>query len=177
MGESAKQQLQKRDEMAYKLKILSDMELCLLVYSGRVHGKDFEGVWHALEEAPDYSWEFDDIAVLGPDADYSDVEYEVASRQSIRFVDAFRKSNLKRRKRCAFVCSNEMQVSMSKMFGAYVYSQGVPNIDVAAFTSMETALDWIESGTSSEREIDRSEVASVIAQMGARWCLKSLVAA
>ncbi|MFZ1988486.1 MAG: hypothetical protein WAW96_01825 [Alphaproteobacteria bacterium] len=163
--------------MAYKLKILSDMELCLLAYSGRVQGKDFDGVWQTLEDAPDYSWEFDDIAVLGPDADYSDVESDVAFRQSIRFVDAFRKTNLRREKRCAFVCSNEMQVTMSKMFGAYVYGQHVPDIEVAAFTSMETALDWVESGARSARKIDRAEVARVIIQMGARWCLKSAVAA
>jgi len=163
--------------MAYKLKILGDMELCLLVYSGRVQAKDFDGIRETLEHAPDYSWEFDDIAVLGPDADYSNVVHDVAFQQSIRFVEAFRKTNLKRGKHCAFVCSNDIQVAMSKMFGAYVYCQGVPNIEVGAFASMEAALDWIEKGTKPGRKIDRAEIARVITHMGAGWCLKTVVAA
>jgi len=168
---------EKWDEMAYKLKILSDMELCLLAYSGRVQAQDLDDVWRTAEAAPHYSPEFDDIALLAPDADYSDIDHDITLQQSIKFVDAYRKTNLKRPKRCAFVCSNEMQETMAKMFGAYVYSQGVPNIEVQSFTSLQLALDWVESGVRLTRKIDRAEVERVIVQMGAEWCLKSAVAA
>ena len=163
--------------MAYQLKIIGSMELCLLVYSGRVQATEFDAVWRVTEGTPEYSPEFDDIGLLAPDADYSDISHEVALRQSIRFVEAFRGKSLKRKKHCAFVCSNEMQITMAKMFGAYVYGQGVPNVAVEAFTSLEPALNWIADDAKSARRLDRSEIARLATQMGAGWCLKSAFAA
>ena len=157
--------------MAYKLKILSEMELCLLSYSGHVEPKDFEEVWERAGAAKDYSPAFDDIAILCPDADYSDIAYEVVLRQSIRFVELYQVSNLKREKRCAFVCSNEMQIAMATMFGAVVSSHGVRDFGFEAFTSLGPALQWIENGARSGRTLDRLKIDNVIHQLGAAWCL------
>ena len=162
--------------MPHKLKILGHIELSVLAYSGRVSATELDEVWQLLEVTPSYSPYFDDITLLAPDADYSDIAPEVALAQSQKFVEAFRAKALERPKRSAFVCSTNMHVAMSRMFGAFVYSQAIPNLDVRDFMSVEEAIAWVEPARQG-RKIDRAEIARVIDQMGADWCLKSSAAA
>jgi hypothetical protein len=163
--------------MAVKLKILPEVELCVLAYSGMVQQKDFEEVRRLVKAAPDYSPQFDDLVLLGPDADYSDVAHDKASEQARKFVEDFRAKQLERAKRCAFICSNDMQATMAKMFSAYVYSQSPPNVEVDVFMSLDPAIDWIETGVGPSLILDRPRIADLLRQMGQDWCLKRSVAA
>jgi hypothetical protein len=106
---------------------------------------------------------------------YSSVAHDAAAEQARKFVEEFRAKRLERVKRCAFICSNDMQATMSKMFGAYVYSQSAPNIEIASFMSLDKALDWIEMG--ERPKLDRPRIADALAQMGQSWCLGHSAAA
>jgi len=157
--------------MPHKLKIVQELELSLLVYFGTVSATELDEVWQLLDATPTYSPHFDDITLLAPDADYSDIAPEVAMAQSQKFVEAFRTNALKRPKRSAFLCSTNMHIAMARMFGAFVYSQAVPNLDVRDFTSLEEAIAWIESAKPG-RNIDRVGIERLLIHMGEEWCLK-----
>ena len=162
--------------MTHKLKVLLEDELSVLVYSRRIQASEFDEVRQELDAIPGFSPLFDDLTLLAPDADYSEIAPEVAMAQAVKFVEAFSAMPLKRPKRCAFVCTTTMQVAMARMFGAFVYSRAIPNLDVRDFMSLEPALDWIDECRPS-RKLNRARIEKALDQMGERWCIKRNAAA
>ncbi len=162
--------------MAHKLKVLFEDELSILVYSGRIQATELDDVWEEIRHTPNLSPHFDDLTLLALDADYSDIDPQVAMAQSQKFVEAFKTTPLERPKRSAFVCTTNMHVAMARMFGAFVYSQAIPNLDVRDFMSLEPALDWID-GAHPSRKLDRERIETLLIQMGDGWCIRRDAAA
>jgi len=62
------------------------------------------------------------------------------------------------------------------MFGAFVYSQAIPNLDVRDFMSLEPALNWIDDGH-PDRKLDHEAIETMLIQMGEGWCVRRDAAA
>ena len=162
--------------MAHSVKVLPQFELTILGYSGRLSAADFDGVWNALATNKESRVEFDDIAVLAPDADYSDVAYEISMAQAERYVRAHRPPNLCVPKRSAFLCANEMQATMARMFAAFVQVSGCTNVQILAFTSLQSTIAWFEREKSGRPIIDMKLVRAMLIEMGHGWCARSIAA-
>ena len=163
--------------MAYKLTFLPHMELSILGYSGPVSQADFDGVWAQVSESKDYDSYFDDLVILGPDADYSGVEYHVSMEQSRKFVEINQVLLHKKPKRTAFICATDMQVLMVHMFVAFVRANGRDQNQVECFRSSAPALAWIEDSKGPDRSLDRAEIRLVIAAINQAWCVDKEAAA
>jgi len=157
--------------MAYTFKILSEFDLCILVYSGRVELKDFDDVWAALAAIDDRSHQYDALVLLAPDADYSHMAPASTPDQSDRYVDRFRGAPIASIKHSAFVCGSELLFTMSRMFSAFVDTRILPNIAVNQFMSLRPALDWLDDGRDAS-PLNREEISSEIVRLGQEWCLR-----
>lgn len=156
--------------MAYKLRILPQDCLCLLAYSGKVEQADFEGIWRDVAVAEGYRPDMDDLVVLGPDADFSDIAHHMSIEQAQKFVEARDAAGTRRRKHSAFVCGTEMQVVMTRMFSAYVLSLGSSDVCTETLRDLDGALDWIGSSRDDGPPIDAKEVKRQLREMGHGWC-------
>ena len=114
--------------MAHKLKILPKDELIVLAYSHEVLPKDFDAIWRALSASPDYSPDFDDLVLIGPSTDFSEVSWDLTDKEAGKFVEFFKRLNWPREKRCAFICDDKVLGAMVKMYSAYIYSRSPGNV-------------------------------------------------
>ena len=161
--------------MAHKLKIVGEQELVVIVYSARVELDECAEIWRELEAAQEFAPHFDDLRLLAPDADCSDITADAAMFLAQKFVEPFRNRALSRLRRTAFICNDNMHVAMARMFGAFVNCEAVPNVEVADFQSLAVAFDWIEIGRT--HRLDRERVKKAVVQMGAGWSLSRTDAA
>jgi len=155
--------------LAFKLKILPECDLLLQSYSGPVGATDFEAVWQILSGATEYRADFDDIAILGPDADYSDVAHDVSRAQASRFVE-YHHVRQGRPKHAAFICHNDMQRAMARLFGAYVKAHGPAHVGIECFTQLKPALEWIGPSKGPGRQLDHRLITRLVREMGDDWC-------
>ena len=163
--------------MALKLKILPAANLMVLAYSARVKPEDFEAVWRATRNSPDYSPDFDSLVLVGPSADFSEVNWELTDNQAGKFVDSFKRLAVPREKRCAFICADQVLGTMATMFAAYIFSRSPGNVSVEQFAALDQACDWIDGSKDGLRKLDRTHIAKLLSQMGQRWCLRHSAAA
>ena len=160
--------------VGFRLTVLPQFEASLLIYSGRVSTVDFEGLWKEIEESKEYKSEFDDFLFLGPDADFSDVAFHMSRSEARKLVQRYPSSPEHRMKHSAFICANEIQAAMVRLFWAYVLSQGPSNVAIGCFSTFEAAADWVEG---PRRRLDRALLTDLAAQMGQSWCLADSAAA
>ncbi|MFZ1988484.1 MAG: STAS/SEC14 domain-containing protein [Alphaproteobacteria bacterium] len=153
--------------MTYKLTILPQSELCLIAYSGRVTEGDLEAVRAALHSSSDHRPHFDELVAIGPDADYSEVSFEIARVRAQRYVA--NESSPIQLKRLAFVCANEVQLAMARLFDALVKADGPSNLEVNCFQHLSAAVAWLEQAKAAG-SIDRAQIRSILAEMGHAWC-------
>lgn len=159
--------------MPYKLKILPELDLFILNYSGHVAPADFHDVSEVIEASPEFDASMDDLVLLSPDADYSDVAYELTRVRAGRFVQ--RTAALRRPKYGAFICGGELQLKMARMFASFAKANAPTHVHVDCFEGLDAALDWIECGTRRRR--DRDPIRQVITEMDEAWCLSGTEAA
>lgn len=156
--------------MPYKLRVLPQDGLCLLVYTGKVSEADFDDVWRAVAASDDHYPTIDDLVILAPDADYSDIGHDLAIEQAQHFVELQDKGRTGDHKYTAFVCANDMQVIMTRMFAAYVMTHGPAYVRIETFRDVDSALDWLQPSKGSGRRIDRQDVKRRLREMGQGWC-------
>ena len=155
--------------MPFKFRILPSSELCLLGYTGHVSASDLDGVWKATQTTADYSTELDDLVVLGPDAEYSEVATRLTQEHARKFVEMYSVED-RRPTKIAHVCANEMQVTMVRMFAAYIDSFASKGAQLGWFADLKSALTWIELGRASNCRIERAKVVRLLREMGHGWC-------
>ncbi|MFZ1988485.1 MAG: hypothetical protein WAW96_01820 [Alphaproteobacteria bacterium] len=163
--------------MAYKLKILPKQELLVLAYSREVLPSDFDEFWRAISVSPDYSPDFDDLVLLGPSTDFSEVSWDLTDKEAGKFVESFKSLTPSREKRCAFICADKVLGAMAKMYGAYIHSRSPENVLIEQFATLDQALDWIDASKGASRKLDRAHIIKLLGQMGEQWCLRRSAAA
>lgn len=153
--------------MAYSIKVLPGRGLCLFGYSGKLTQADFDGVWRELGACDFYRPEFDDLVVIGPDADYSDFQYAAASEEAERYARVRGSMTLQQAKRTAVICATDMQVVVTRMFAAYLKANSPSLVAVECFRDLGESIDWLEA---KDRPRDRDEIETHLRAMGHNWC-------
>jgi hypothetical protein len=161
------------DSVPYKLRILPELDLFILNYSGRVGPADFLGVSEIIETSPEFDAGMDDLVLLSPDADYSEVAFELTRVRAGRFIQ--RTAALDRPKYGAFVCGGEIQLRMARMFATFAKANTPAHVHVDCFEGLDAAMDWVEANTGRCRE--RDLIRQVITEMDEAWCLSGTEAA
>jgi len=154
--------------MAYNVRILPRQGLDIIFYSSLVTRSDFDEVWRTLAESKDFKWDFDEIAVFGPDADVANLNFESVNAEAQRFKQTHEAVNIERNRRVAIVVSSHVQALNGKMFLAYIATNPPPHIEFKLFNSSEAGIEWIEEGRPADhpaRRIDRAEVDRTITEL------------
>jgi len=153
--------------MAYKFEILPQQRLAVILYSGPLARSEFDEVWHGLHDSPRFDWNFDEMALFGPDADLANLNFEKVGEVAKKFANTHEKIEVAHNRRGAIVVSNQVQVLGARMFLAFIAANPPPNMEIKLFSKVEAALAWIEEGRlrSSGTTIDRAAVDRALASL------------
>lgn len=152
----------------FQLRFLAPAELAILCFKGHLTADTFAAAEAAIRAHKNIRPDFDSLIVLAPDASFSGVGVEASQAQAHNFVARATGAICKR---SAFVCANEMQLSLARLFRAHVHASGKVSAEIGAFSSVSCALDWIEP-VKPERKLSREHVVAVLREMGQQWCLQ-----
>ncbi len=146
--------------MAYNFKILPRQRLAVILYSGQLARSEFDEVWHGLHDSPDFDWNFDEIAVFGPDAELANLNFEKVGEVANKFATTHEKVEVDHVRRGAIVVSNQVQVLGARMFLAFIATNPPPNMEIKLFSKVNLALEWIGAGRTegAGKPIDMAEV-------------------
>ena len=154
--------------MAFDVQILSQQRLSVIFYSGTVTTGDFDSMWRTISGSKDFDWDFDELAVFGPDADVAALDFESVFAEAMRFKATHENVKIERKRRSAIVVSSDLQALNGRMFLAYVAANPPPNLEFKMFNKLSAALAWIEETrpeTRPAKSIDRAEVDRALGQM------------
>ena len=149
--------------MAYNFEILPQQQLAVILYSGQLARSEFDEVWRGLHDSPRFDWNFDEVAVFGPDAELANLNFEKVGQVAKKFSDT-QESVAKGKRRIGIVVSNQVQVLGARMFLAYIAANPPPNMEFRLFSKVDAALAWIEEGRLAKNgaPIDRAAVARAL---------------
>jgi hypothetical protein len=154
--------------MAYNFKILPRQRLAVILYSGQLARSEFDEVWQGLHHSPEFNWNFNEIAVFGPDAELANLNFEKVGEVAKTFAVTHEKVEVVHARRVAIVVSNQMQVIGARMFLAFIAANPPPNMEIKLFSKVSAALSWMEDGRPQDdpgRKIDGAEVDRTLAAL------------
>jgi hypothetical protein len=155
--------------MAYNVKIVPSQCLDVIFYSSLVTRVDFDAVWQILAESSEFKWDFDEIAMFGPDADVANLNFESVNAEAERFKTTYREQvKLERDRRIAIVVCSDLQALNAKMFLAYISTNPPPHLVFKLFNKVASTVAWIEAGRPAghcARQIDRGLIARTLVEL------------
>jgi len=152
--------------MAYNFELLPRQRLAVILYSGQLARSEFDEVWRGLHDSPQFDWNFDEMALFGPDAELANLNFETVGEVAKKFATTPAEGGHVRRG--AIVVSNQVQVLGARLFLAFIAANPPPNVEIKLFSKVSSALAWIEEGRSTgdpSRQIDRAEVDRTLAAL------------
>ena len=146
--------------MAYNFDILPRQRLAVILYSGQLARSEFDEVWRGLHDSPQFDWNFDEVALFGPDAELANLDFQKVGEVAQKFTVSHKKASVERNRRVGIVVSNQVQVLGARMFLAFIAANPPPNVEFKLFQRVSAALTWIEEGRDNDasRHIDHAEV-------------------
>lgn len=147
--------------MAYNFEILSRQRLAVILYTGQLARSEFDEVWKGLHDSPSFDWNFDEMALFGPDAELANLNFEKVGEVAKKFAATHEQVGPGHVRRGAIVVSNQVQVLGARLFLAFIAANPPPNMEIKLFSKVHSALTWIEEGRRCQdpgAHIDRAEV-------------------
>ncbi|MFZ1991983.1 MAG: hypothetical protein WAW96_19685, partial [Alphaproteobacteria bacterium] len=132
--------------MAYNFEILPRQRLAVILYSGQLARSEFDEVWRGLHDSPKFDWNFDEMAVFGPDAELDNLNFETVGEVAKKFATTHEQVEVGHVRRGAIVVSNQVQVLGARLFLAFIAANPPPNLEIKLFSKVSSALGWIEEG-------------------------------
>ena len=154
--------------MAYNFEILTRQRLAVILYSGQLARSEFDEVWQGLHQSSKFDWNFDEIALFGPDAELANLNFEKVGEVAKKFAVTHGKVEVSHARRVAIVVSNQVQVIGARMFLAFIAANPPPNMEIKLFGKVSAALTWIEEGRppgDPGRQIDNAEVERTLSEL------------